>query len=125
MAKNKHRTVDDVTAERVEEFTHDQKKRMVRLIEDLQTHREALKEDLRRERDVTRRLTEAMSMELSLNPYFRELQSRHTTAMGQVNQMLISTKQLMYDTKDRHDLGIIVDWLNRIIEADQPSSKPL
>ena len=122
MAKKKAAKADKVTAARVDAFNAGKQDRMIRLIKDLQTQREALKEDLRRERDVTRRLTEAMSMELSLNPYFRELQSRHTTAMGQVNQMLISTKQLMYDTKDRHDLGIIVDWLNRIIEADQPST---
>ena len=114
MAKKSKAAKADETATRVEEFTKGQRDRMIRLIEDLQREREGLQKQLENEKQVSRRLADAIGADLITNPYFVSLQRRHQTVMGMLGQVRISLAE-SYSVQ----IADAAKWINEIIDVDQ------
>ena len=113
MAKKKAAKADEVTAARVDAFNAGKQDRMIRLIKDLQTQRETLRTQLANEREINRRLSDAIANDLVLNPYYVSLQRRHQTVMGMLGQTRENLKNpLSAASADP------LKWINEIIDVD-------
>ena len=125
--KNKAAKADEVTAARVDAFNAGQRDRLIRLIEDLQTEREALRTQLTNEREINRRLSDAIANDLVLNPYYVSLQRRHQTVMGMLGQTRENLKTYNNDKSYTHPgeatpysgmFELPLKWINEIIDVD-------
>ena len=125
MAKKKAAKADKVTAARVDAFNAGKQDRMIRLIKDLQTQRETLRTQLANEREINRRLSDAIANDLVLNPYYVSLQRRHQTVMGMLGQTRENLKT--YNKSYTHPgeatpysgmFELPLKWINEIIDVD-------